>query len=191
MFFFITPVSFERFIRHASNEEANHERLENLVDKVLDSYFSSTFELITELCDEETVEFSYLLDYFSKDHIPLLLLNDDKKPGIVEKYYKKLIVFLESLVVWAMDSKSTYHLTESVNLLLKLRDDVQEERPQTNNSYKGEVDDNRVNSLKGLFLKDSNSANQTRDKECERKNIEPQYNQKNQDEFIEVKHQKE
>ncbi|RWZ59902.1 hypothetical protein EQV77_00970 [Halobacillus fulvus] len=149
-YFFISPLEiFEK----KEIGEYESEELEELYNKILDSYFSLTFELITELCDEDTVEYSYLLDKVSDAKIPLTLLKlykGKKKPSLLKKYYEKLMVFMESLLVWSLESKNLYYLTESSNLLLELKEHVYGKHDEENDIEESESKINleQINSEK-------------------------------------------
>ncbi|WP_200411912.1 hypothetical protein [Virgibacillus salexigens] len=106
------------------HQQTDNKQAKLLGEKVIDSYFSTLFELITELCDEDTVEFSYLLDQIIKNDEPLAALKTQmniEDDNLINHYFHKLLNLFEALVIWSMESKNLYHLTESVNIVLTIK----------------------------------------------------------------------
>lgn len=100
-------------------------KYEELIRRLFTDYFSAIFELITELSEKETVEYSYLLDSFTEEtKQTLTILRTYKNFDYNEThrlYYQALLPLLESITVWSMESKDINYLTESVNIILNLK----------------------------------------------------------------------
>lgn len=121
-----------------THNEKTGNSLNKLAEEIIKHFFTANFELIVELSNEDTVEFSYLLDriYNSSSEIIAIkkTMQVSKQKSIIKYYYKEFLNLLEAITIWSMESKKIHLLTESINIILLISNSLKNKTTITDNA---------------------------------------------------------
>lgn len=120
----LNPVKFYSY----DFEQVTQEEFNNLLEfynEIIKSYHTSLFETMKEFSNENTVEYSYLLEKVSdsSEFFEDLAKNEQFSSKNAEVFYKSLLdknlTLLEAIIVSPIELGNVKFLTESTNILLR------------------------------------------------------------------------
>ncbi|MGG0569763.1 hypothetical protein ABE033_13770 [Priestia megaterium] len=95
-------------------------------EELIDHYHTSLYEILNEFSDEDTVEYSYLLEkvastseYFSDITVITDEQGQDRQRNLYATFINKNLTLLEAIIISATESNNIRFLTESTNILLR------------------------------------------------------------------------